>query len=402
MLKNRQVNHQIKLIYLFSSCWMFLLFIPIFIPYLNKFSISMSQIFILQVAFGVTVGIFEVPSGYFCDLFGRKITILIGSFFYGLSFSFFYFSNSFQDFIFFEILMGIAFSMVSGADISLLYDWLQYKEDKRDEITKAIANMQFFHVSSESLASILGGVLVLWSFRHVALVQLFTAWFPFLVALFLKEPPFKKMEQKDHLNNIKKVFIHIFKNNRLLRLIFVNLVIWGLSTFVAVWIFQKYWLDNQIAIYYFGILWAIYNLIVGFTGKQVPALEKKYGSPTLLVLLGILPILGYFGMSVLVGWAGVFAGLCFQLSRGITQVLLKDALNWRTASEMRATVNSISSLFFRIGFAIIGPITGYCIDRWGTELTLFGLGALFLILFITVLIPLIVQVNQDETFQHQQ
>ena len=384
------IDAQIKRIYIFSFFWMFLVFIPIFVPFILAHDLSMRDVFTLQVVFSVTTLIFEVPSGYMSDLLGRKLTLLIGSIFTGLGYTWFYFSSQFSDFILFEILLGVAVSMASGTDISLLYDWLKLKgKDQRDEATHAIANRQMALTFSEATASILGGLLVTVSFQAVLSLQMITGWIPLLVVLSLKEPPYEKMAKDQHKENFGKVFRHIFKEDPFLRIVFFNLMFWGLATFLAVWTFQKHWLEAQIPLASFGFLWALYNIVVGLVGKRVPHWEKKYGPKILLLALSLLPIMGFLGLAVFSGWLGVIAGLSFQVSRGITQVILKDALNWRTPSAFRATVNSISSLFFRLGFALLGPVVGWSIDLWGLSWAMWGLAVFFGLVFLIFMRPLI-------------
>lgn len=69
------------------------------------------------------------------------------------------------------------------------------------------------------------------------------------------------------------------------------------------------------------------------------------------LLMAVAPIVGYLCLGIFGGIAAVGLGLLFQLSRGICQVLLRDALNWRTPAAFRATANSLQSFFFRLGLA---------------------------------------------------
>ena len=64
-----------------------------------------------------------------------------------------------------------------------------------------------------------------------------------------------------------------------------------------VWTNQKYWQDSGVPLTYFGVLWASYNLIVGFAGRSVALLSARYGRRPLLAAVGVLPIIAYFGMA---------------------------------------------------------------------------------------------------------
>jgi MFS family permease len=386
---------EIKKIYIFGFFSMFLVIIPVIIPYFVSIGLSMEEIFQLQAIFGATVAILEVPSGYLCDLWGRKKTIILGAFIAAIGDTYLVVSSSFWDLAIFELLSAIGLSLISGSDLSILYDLIkESKNEQRSTYTNAMANHQLTKVIGESVASLLGGALALISLSTVAIAHAFGGWISFFVALTLKEPKFNKMDRRDHSGNFRKILGHIFRNNRLLTLTFLNLVIWGLSSFIAVWMYQKHWSDGGIHIGYFGLLWATYNLSVGVAGRFVHPLENKFGATPLLVALGLLPIAGYFGMGWFVGWAGVVFGLLINIGRGITQVILKDALNWRVPSEFRATVNSMASLCFRGGFVIIGPGVGYLIDHDGLANTFGYVGWGFTAAFIVALLPLIYEVRK--------
>lgn len=366
---------------------MFLIFIPVLVPYFQSFGLTMQEVFLTQVAFAISVVVFEVPSGYLCDLWGRKKIILIGSFINGLAFTLFVFMKSFWGFVLFEVLVGLAMSMVSGADLSLLYDSLH--EDSRTETTKVVSRFQYYSLISEGIASVLGGLLAISSFADVMYAQAFVAWLPFLVAFSLVEPVFKKMDRHHHWENAVRIYRHLLRNEPVVRWVFINLVIWGLSTFLAVWLFQKNWQENGISIGLFGFLWGGYNLTSGIVSRQIPRMEGRWGTTPLLVWPAVLSIFGYFALTLTGGWWAVALGLAFPISRGISQVFLRDVLNWKIPSEFRATANSLSSLFFRLGFCLIGPLAGYSVDRWGLSVTFHWLGWLFVLMSVVCLLPLL-------------
>lgn len=393
---NPQIRREIRKLYAFGFFWMFLPIIPVLVAYQLQFGLTMQQVFLVQVFFGLVCAAFEVPSGYICDLFGRKGTLVAGSVLWGIGFSSLYFVNDFTGMLIYEAILGLAVSLVSGADVAMLYDWLKLEgegETDRGAATTVLANYQMFHVGSEAIAGALCGLLVLFSYRHVLIGQLITGWLPLLGALLLREPPYEKLDRHSHRENMKVVWRHIFVEDRLLKLIFLNQIVWSLATFVAVWIYQKLWQDAGIPLAMFGLLWAGYNLVVGLTGKQVQRLEAKYGSAALLVALSLLSICGYAGLALASGWAIVAVGLLFQLSRGVTQIILKDAINWRTPGSIRATVLSLLSLLFRVSFAILGPIAGWSIDHLGLQETLWMLAGIFGLAYVCLMLPLLREVR---------
>ena len=56
----------------------FLLIMPVITIFYKENSLSMYDIFIIQACFSIAVILFEVPTGYFADVVGRKKSLVIG------------------------------------------------------------------------------------------------------------------------------------------------------------------------------------------------------------------------------------------------------------------------------------------------------------------------------------
>jgi len=171
--------------------------------------------------------------------------------------------------------------------------------------------------------------------------------------------------------------------------VFLNLVVSGTVGLVMVWTNQKYWQDSGVPLAWFGVLFAAYNLIIGFAGRSAARASARYGPQPLLAAVGILPIIAYVGMASFFGWAGIVFGLLIPISRGLGSVLFLNALNERITSAFRATVISMVQLGTRASFALLGPLVGYGIDAWGLPSVLSALGILFSIAFAFLLLPLV-------------
>ena len=127
-------NNIIKL-YLLKAVKWFMIVMPIIVLFFESKGLSLTQIMILQGTYSLFVALFEIPSGFFADIYGRKNSLVIGSIFLFLGYVIFSFFSGFNEFLFAEILLGIGGSLISGADSAILYDTLlEIKEDK--EYTK--------------------------------------------------------------------------------------------------------------------------------------------------------------------------------------------------------------------------------------------------------------------------
>ncbi len=378
-------NSMAKRIYLFSFFFNFLVIIPVIVPLFGSLGLSMRQVFEVQAIFGLAVMFAEIPTGYLGDMWGRKKILLLGSFINAIGFTWLPFAQGYSGIVLFEVIVGVGMSFVSGSDISLLYETVSKPQQR-----KSLAGLQMASVSGEGVASVLASLLVLVALHSVTVANALTAWIPFLIALSFKEAPYEKMPSHGHLENFARVFRHIFAGpDRMLRMIFINLTVWSLATFFAVWLHQKYWEQIGIPLSAFGWLWAAFGIAAGLIGMQAHHWELRWGIRPLMIAQALLAIVAYFAMTCIVGPAGGLICFMFGASRGITQLLLRDAMNTRIPSGFRATANSISSFCFRLSFAICGPGIGYLIDRFSMTPALYVLGTVFLAAFAGLLIPLI-------------
>ncbi len=392
MLDTQQkLQSNISKVLFINFSYMFLVLIPVIVPFFQQYGLSMEQIYILQSIFAISTVVLEVPSGYVADLLGRKNSLIAAGIFSGCGMLILNFSESFYGFILFELLTAISVSLFSGSDVALIYDTLAQLKHKSFSESAVLGRKIFSSQIGETAASLLGGALALYSLNLPAKIHAITAWIPFLIALTLYEPPRKKMDKLRHLENLRYIYNSLFRKSRLLTLIVLNLMVYGVSTLLAVWAFQGYWKMIDVPLYYFGYLWAAYNLIVAITGKYAHTAERKLGSVGVIIIIAILPIIGYFGMGYFVFWAGILFGLAFQVSRGLGQVILRDALNARVTADFRATANSIASLGVRLSFAFLGPLMGFLIDSEGYSITFYCFGGFYIAAFFVFCLPLLAQ-----------
>ncbi|MBT73218.1 MAG: hypothetical protein CMQ15_14475 [Gammaproteobacteria bacterium] len=351
-------------------------------------------IFYLQAVFATTIVLLEAPSGYFADIFGRRFALIISSVFLGFAYFLLNFANDMASLMVFEITAGVAISLISGADIALLYDTQKaLQEDTHSESAKGIAQLGFIKSLAEALGALVGGVLALWSFDLMVLIQSAVAWVCLLLALLVVEPPYKKAGAAESRLQITEILKHLLVRDPVLRRVVLAIPLYSLATFHVAWLVQPYWESQGLSLAVFGILWCAQSLTVALANKFGFEIERRFGASTLLVLIGTLPILGHFGMAWFQGWTGIVIGLLLFVCRGLNQVILVNALNRRVPSEFRATANSFTSFLFRLAFITTGPLVGYVAQTQGLVTALNLLGISSITLFVVVMIPLIQSVK---------
>ncbi len=390
----RRLRRNLALVIGVSFFHVFSLIMPVIVPIFESRGLDLGEILLLQAIFGFAVASLEVPSGYLSDLIGRKRTLLIGSVFYAFGTLLLYFSEGFGMLVAFELCMAVAVSLISGADLALLYDTELAIGGLQGRRPKAVRRLFLLDTLSAAAASVLASLfLALQSLEALIAIQAFVAWLPFVICFFVREPPRRVLGSRRHSENFALILRLVLTLSPLLRHAFLALAFWSLSVFFVVWLLQKQWQLQAIPLEYFGYLWACLSLVSAIAG-QTSNLVKRVSSPwTRLGFIAFAPVVGYLGLAFFGPVVGFFAAILIFLARGLGIVLLRDAVNSRIPSEIRATVNSLANFGFRFAFTLLGPLVGFVFELGGMRITWLVVAIGSLALNIVFMLPLIFAVR---------
>ena len=392
----RQLERNIRRTLAFSFLQVFMVLMPVIVLFFESRGLRLSEVLLLQAWFAGLVLVLEVPSGYLADLLGRKRTLIVGSFFGGVGHLVLLFAEGFWQLALFEGCLAVAFSLVSGANLALLYDSelaLRAAGGRAAGRPTAVGRLFFATNLSEALAAFLCSLLLVWSMEWAMYAQVASAWLAFALTFGLVEPPGERMARESHASNLASVLRHLLVDDHLLRLTFLALCIWPLTTMFAVWLLQKHWEGQGIDVLWFGCLWGALTLVSAAAGRYALQLEDRLGPTTMLLVVGVAPVVGYLGLGLLGAVGGVLVSAVFFACRGLGGVVLRQALNKRVPSTFRATANSFASLGFRGGFALTAPALGVVLDAWGMGTAFLILACASLAICATLLLPLVVAVR---------
>ena len=385
----RQLEKNFQRILVLSFFQVFLVLMPIIVLFFESRGLTLPEIFLLQAWFAAVVLVMEAPSGYLADLLGRKRVIVAGTFFIGVGQSILLFAEGFWQLALFESCLGLGLSLVSGSDLALLYDTELALHEDAHRKRKAVRRLFTTQNVSEALAAVTCSVLLLWSMEAAVYAQVAGGWVAFLLTFGLVEPPVARLARDSHFQNIRTVLRHLLLNGSVLRLTFLALSVWALTTMFAIWLLQKHWQQLGIGMIHFGYLWGVLTFISAVAGRYALSLEDRLGSTVMLLIVGIGPVIGYVGLGALGAVGGVLVSVVFFACRGFGHVVLSDALNKRVSSEFRATANSFANLGFRAAFALTAPLVAGALGLWGMETTFLLLAGMSLLIFATLVVPLI-------------
>lgn len=360
-----------------------MLTMPILMLFYKDMGFTNEEAFQLKALYSVVIVIFEIPSGYFADILGRKTTLILGAVLGTLGFFFYTIGHSFYYFALAEITLGLGQSFISGSDSALLYDSLK-ENNQQHNYTKYEGYITSIGNYAESLGAIIGGALAEISLRTPFYWQTGIAFLAIPAALTLVETKRAKTNLNPGFKHILKIVHYaLFQNKKLSwALIYSSLI--GAATLTMAWIYQLQLKELGFGEFQIGAIATFLNLLVGTVTLVAYRIEKRMSTRFLMLFITIFITTGFVaaGLSK-TPWVLLIVLTIFFAVRGIATPVLKNIVNIMATSESRATILSIRSLIIRAFFAVIAPLFGWLSDKLTLNEALIIIGIVFIIISLS-------------------
>jgi predicted MFS family arabinose efflux permease len=367
----------VRLLIAFAAFQFILFPIPIItLFWKDQIGMSLADIMALQAIFGLSVVLFEFPSGYLADRVGYRRSLLVGSSFLMVGWLLYTRAESFWAVAVAETILGAASAFMSGADRALL--WVSLEGASRTaQYTRWDGRIRAVSQSAEAMSAAAGGWLYAAGPRWPFWLQVPAAALALSTAALLREAPRPRTAGgRSHTERAMHVIGFTLWHHRRLRATMALSVALGLSTFVVIWLIQPYMQSRRIPTAWFGLLWAgAHGWLAGVSlvsSRVVGTLGVRHA---LLGCCLLVPV-GYAGLSLSHAAWGIVFYLCFMTIRGLQGPILATVMQQDAPPEDRASVLSIATLLFRLSFVVAGPPIGALVDRLGMETALGALAAL--------------------------
>jgi MFS family permease len=388
MVQKNPERNIIALYIIKFSRW-FLLIMPIMIPFYYSNGLDQMDVMWVQAgAYSLAFAVLEIPSGYLADIWGRKKTLFVGTVTGFAGYLIYCFAHNLEEFMVAEFILGIGASMISGTDSAMLYDTLlDVKREK--EYMKYEGRVSGYGLYFESAASLIGGLifLTLLNLRIPFYFQAVVAFAGIPASLVLYEPDRHVPLMKFKWNGIFRIIANsLWENNRLrIVLLFSSFV--GGCTLTFAWYVQAYWRWLAIPEEYNFLLWTPLNLTAAVFTIYAYRFERFLKVKWSVLVIALFLPLGFFALGVFGAFLAIAFMFFFYFIRGFANPVLKDYINRRTTSDIRATVLSIRTLMIRTVFFMVGGLTMGQLTRHRSLVDAFLVGgvAFFLLCLISVI-----------------
>jgi MFS family permease len=352
---------------------------PVITLFFQENGLTLHDIFLLQAIFSLFVLVLDIPTGYFADIFTRRASLLVGGVILSLGWAVYAISFGFWGFLIAEIILGVGVSFVSSADSAMLHDTLK-AISRENEYGKQESKNQGFGLYSEAVSSVIGGFLAIVSLRLPLIIDIFTTALIIPLAYSLTEPAREKIvHQKSHLKEMMEVVRYALFGHKEVGLLILYYGFVSASTLTMVWFSQPYLMASELPIGYFGIVWSGLLLMTGFLANRADRIERYFGRKNALVILWLLPVLGYtLAGTFMPVWGFVFL-ICFYVTRGVINPVILDYTNKLISSDIRATVLSVKGVPVRLIFMVLGPGVSWIGEVYSLQIALLVTGGTFFV-----------------------
>ena len=336
--------------------------------FFRHFDLTFEEMGFLVSASLAAVLLFEIPTGSFADIYGKKVSILIGSFFGLTGLGFLAFGSNFAAFTIGFVLIGIGRAFRSGAESALLYEWLS-SVDKQHEYTKHQSRLQAAFVGIDIISGSVGFLLFGLNVRIPFMISFAAMALVIMVQFTLKEIHKRENRQENammgYVNQIKEGLSIVSRSSMIIWLIGFTLIysianiFFGGAVNLPFLKEVKGFTTNQLAL--MGLIW---NTIQTTSLFFVSHLERAIGQSASMLGIVILTPLLFLGLLLSDNFvmSSIIIGLYYS-SMSFREVIIDAYLNAHISSQYRATVLSIASMFVSTLAIFILPILGTIVDR---------------------------------------
>lgn len=340
---------------------------------------SVATMMSVQAFFSLSIALFEFPSGYIADRLGHRRALVLASGAIVVGWALYALARGLGSVLAAELVLGVGFSLVSGADAALLYDSLR-EQGKEHEFARWYGRMRSAaQISSGAAALVAGFLYARWS--RLPFVLELACWVVALgIALRLGETRRAPARVDDHLGRMRAIVRDALLRRADLRAVMLLGVVFALAAYLPTWLMALYATEAGADVAWIGPMWAVASFTTALGAMVSEGAGRRLGmTGTLLVCLALVAA-GYLGLALSHHALGFAFYFLLTFVRGLHMPLLHHEEQRLAPDDDRASCVSLRSFLFRAAFVLLGPIVGMGVDRHGHRPVLWVAGALMVAL----------------------
>ncbi len=355
-----KIQRNIRIYYAYMGLFQLIVGPIIMLYFLDK-GLSYTEIMVLESFFSIAVVVLEVPTGALGDLFGRRFSLFFAGIFMALGAAAYILGTRFWQFMIGEALFACGMSLKSGSDTAIVYDSLK-KLGKEKTFASVQGKGESFALGSQIVGSVICGFIYSLNKDLPLLISAVLMAGSAIVSLFLHEIKTYEQEEKPGYFGQIAISARFLLTHKRVRSIVIYSIFFFVFFRIGFWYYQPYFQDVGIPEEYFGVIFALFNVVATLSARSAGKLIEKTKGKS-MILLSVLMVASF----ILLGVTRLPFGFVFiclqQVARGVQVPVFMKYMNKHIPSNQRATIISCSSLMKNLAVAAAFPVAGYFMDR---------------------------------------
>jgi MFS family permease len=335
----------------------------IWMIYLAGKGMTLTQLGLLETIFHITSFLMEVPTGAVADIFGRKISRILGRILSLISVVLLLAANSFLWFAISFVFTALSYNLESGAGDALIYDSLK-EIGEEEKYMKISGNKELFYQTAGIISFFVGGYLATKSYNMAFILTIIIGAITIAQSFTFNEPTIgREKVEKDNIfiKQLKESISAVKRNRKIGFLIIFVEIIMTFCTCIFFYL-QNYLKGNGYNEAIIGIIYAASSLAAALGATQTHRIEKKIKEQGMLLIIPIITVVCLWGVA-LSKYHYVFF-ILLMITESFIYVSTSDYINKMIPSENRATILSFASMAFSFFMITLFPIVGVIGDKY--------------------------------------
>ncbi|UYZ39022.1 MFS transporter (plasmid) [Clostridium beijerinckii] len=370
--------------------------------YLKYSKVSFSEYLTIESILAVSIALFEIPSGWIADRFGRKNMFLLAIVGGIICNTILIYQSSYIVLIINNIILGFFTAMSSGTDESLYYDYFSLKNQIK-EFKQTYSKTQSISFIATMIATFSIGFLFDYSMISPLIIDNAIMFSMLLMGLFALPNERCISNLKTNINSkLKELCSFSLIKNAMPFFIITALIFSSLRT--AYSLYQPIILDIGIDLKYIGIVLAVFNIISSVVSYLAPSIFKNLKNEKIILFLFVFSIgVGFIGVGIFQNYLVLIFLVVQQMVRGLLPLLaMKRNYYIPSNCENRTTMLSIGNLLNTLSIAIMLFLQSICIRYLAAFNTMEVTGILTVILMLIAILYFIVKKDKGDIICYQE
>lgn len=333
--------------------------IPIMSLFFLAKHLNFGEIGILFAVFSLTGFLFEIPTGYLGDKFGRKYSVTIGLAILSLTAYIWTLLNSVFIFAIFAGIWMLGLAFISGSFEGYIYDYLKSKK-KEEYYDKLLSMSGTVLYGAGAIGSIVGAYLFSININYPYYLLAILFFLCLVITLFMDNDVVIEDGELEEQLKVFSGMSYVYKHKNILWITLFVSLLFGFFSYFRGSVDKPYILDLGVFdVQWLGVFVAISMVVQSMFISQFERLKSKLKESGIIILYWILSSIPLLIMAMGHGYIALLAMLAFYTTESFRETMINSFSQKHIPSKIRATTLSSIKVYENISAAVLGLVAGY-------------------------------------------